>query len=264
MTFDVEDDSWLRDSYVFSFPVRHVQTELTRAPADRLLAELVAASDKCIPLSEARLPYRDVRRKICSIHLILNAQGLIAPRFRESRTPRVNSKGQCTREEDWDISNDRQLIDLHWLYCRWTEDEGHRLDHVNRKWREIFSGCEFNFQMAERFVSRVGRASVKAGELGLMVSEQRQLSTIQDESVRQRWSRINKRRGAVMGKLRERAVSNRQLRPRVPEWADCWVAGQLADGKPCDACEIYRFMTGKTVSHALMSKRLKTMSALKL
>ncbi len=83
----------------------------SRESAD-LLAELAGFRDKVEASSKtAYLPFRE---SICAISLVLNEQGKIGPRFRESVTGNFN-KGRPASAEDVLIANDRRVIDLHWL-----------------------------------------------------------------------------------------------------------------------------------------------------
>lgn len=243
----------------YSFPLRSPREGLSKAAPDRLVQRLGGLSYERIPLSTELRPYRQVRKQVCALSLALNEQGVIAPRFRDMRKP-YTRKGKVCTEEGRDISNDRQIIDLHWLHCRWRECGGPP-PPIKKKWRLMFAGEELDFWLAEAFVTTVGRTDRKVGDLCLSPTEQWQLSTLQSEAIRRHAARIEQEIGRLFGALRDQARNNRQLGQHVEDWAKCWVAGQIAGGSPSESCRFYGFMTGEKISRQLMNKRLKKIAA---
>lgn len=64
-----------------------------------------------------RCPYLEVRGELCAISILLNERGDYAPRMRSMRIPESRKNSRTTYPADEHaLSNDRQVIDLHWLY----------------------------------------------------------------------------------------------------------------------------------------------------
>jgi hypothetical protein len=252
-----EDDRSLWSPY--AFPIRAPRHGLSNAQVDKLAQKLADLSYERVPGTTELRPYREVRQRLCALSLALNEQGVIAPRFREMRKP-YTVRGKVRTEEARDVSNDRQIIDLHWLHCRWRESRA-TPPTIKKKWRSMFGGEELDFRLAEAFVTTVGSADGKVGDLCLSPTEQWQLSTLQSEAIRRHARRIEEQLGKLVGVLRDESRRNPQLAEHIEDWAKCWFVGQIARGSPSEGCRFYRFMTGEKISRQLMNKRLKKMAA---
>jgi hypothetical protein len=133
-----------------------------------------------------RSSYFEARDELCAISILLNERGDYAPRARGMRVP-VAPRKSTTKNPvaEHALSNDRQVIDLHWLYCR-------QLPVIDSPGYEgmLNSGLPFDWHRASNFVNRVGTMEKKANLLGLTEYAQLQLAAIQSKSVSDRWVTI--------------------------------------------------------------------------
>lgn len=151
------------------------------------------------------------RRKYLASHFIANEKGLAAPAFRQMVTQRSH---QSLTEEQELISRDRQLIDIHYLYCH------HRNDLKLKKNDETVSfldrnSKEFDDYRARAFVCIGARKFIKTGNmLGIPESVQLRLSYYQSDAVRKRVTRANEKAQELSSNLRDYArTSKSRLKP---------------------------------------------------
>jgi hypothetical protein len=103
-------------------------------------------------------PYFEVRDELCAISLLLNERGDYAPRVRYMRVPpSVRKLSTKYTADEQALSNDRQIIDLHWLYLK-------QVPVVDVPGYEgmLDTGLEFDWLRTSLFVARVGSTEKKA------------------------------------------------------------------------------------------------------
>ena len=137
------------------------------------------------PIAGGLVTYKTIRPFFCAAGMELNERGYIAPRFRPDRIP--PPKGEHWSSDDTDLSNDRQVLDLHWLFCqkRPTNIE-------NLALRELFEATEFNFDLASQIITTMGTAETKVDALGIDIPTQWELASIQTKTIRSKWGDIRK------------------------------------------------------------------------
>ena len=183
------------------------------------------------------LSYGDIRVWWCLINVRLNELGLDFPAFRPNRRPAKPAGGYTG--DDTLLTNDRQLIDLHWLWHSGspvTPKPKHRTIFDTRPHPE--TGAEaFDWELAAHFVGRVGAVKTKLEDLKLHEDEQFPLMALRSDAVKQRQADILKRCAELEGVLRRQAARrNSRLDPvTIPDWIQDYVALRLAEGSPTEA-----------------------------
>lgn len=195
--------------------------------------------------------YAEIRVEFCALSIEMNRRTLMAPRFRrQPKYPKITSK---RRPGDDLASNDRQVIDLHWLRCRHFEAACLRAPY-----KRLFSGTTFDFDLASEFVSKMGSASDKADEyLALARHEQLELAVIQSDAIRQEFANLfngstdanGKKIGATRPKafqrIKDHIHRNHRLHGHARTYIDLWVARELVGDSPTRVREFLKLMTGK-------------------
>lgn len=180
--------------------------------------------------------YAAIRAEFCALSIEMNRRKLMAPRFRpQPKCPRNES---ARKASDKLASNDRQVIDLHWLKCR-----GFKNANLRSPYKKLFSDAVFDFGLATEFVTKTGRVSVKADEiLHLTRHEQLELAVIQSDAVRREFAilqtgftdpnsgiRTPARRIAITQRIKTAAHKNPRLRGQIQAYETLWLARELAD-----------------------------------
>src|SRR3954464_879948 len=123
-----------------------------------------------------RVSARRIRRfAVCAISLELTLRGGCCPGFRPMR--KVLGPKQLSDDEKR-LSNDRQVLDLHWLWRNRRVKGG--------IYHESLHAEQFSFDWAADFVSRRGSAAQKAKALALAETDQLLLAVIQTRAVAER------------------------------------------------------------------------------
>jgi len=181
------------------------------------------------------LQYSEIRIWWCLINLRLNELGYCTPGFRPNR--RV-VRGSAYTGEDTLLTNDRQMIDLHWLW------QSGAAVLPKPKHRALFNsvypetGAEyFPWHLAERFVGLVGSIDKKLEDLKLHEDDQLPLMALCRDVVKKRREDMVNRGETLRGALMRRASRPRSRlnRGAISEWVKDYVALRVADGKPGDA-----------------------------
>lgn len=202
-----------------------------------------------------RCPYFEVRGELCAISILLNERGDYAPRMRSMRVPisRKNSRTTYPADEHA-LSNDRQVIDLHWLYRQQVSviDTPGYEGMLNPEWA-------FDWLRASNFVNRVGATEKKANLLGLTEYAQLQLAAIQSKAVSDRWGTIREglRKQQEVILTSANAPSSRLSAEVIRRLPDIYLAAGVARGSPGLAAEAYRWIAGGEISVKVMSRRLQ-------
>lgn len=184
----VSTDTTVSLKISYRFP--HEDADTCRAKEyfqERLSANLAGVLDKLMGVDNAGMPYRKLRPVFIAVNLILNERGVFPPRFRSTRKMPRRSVAMKWSEDESLLSNDRQVLDLHWLACTGRDVI------PSKKWESLFSSGQLNFEAAERFVATVGAVDNKLEELRLIDEEMWGLAVLQTKAMRQRWSELEKR-----------------------------------------------------------------------
>jgi hypothetical protein len=121
--------------------------------------------------------YLDIRDRFCAVNLVLNEKNLIAPAFRPFRRL-LNNKGLS--HEDSLLGCDRQVIDLHYLFC----NHHGRPKPSDNEYKSLFISDEFDYKLASSFASKNWSANHKAGKtLRLTTGLQKELAVLKEKSV---------------------------------------------------------------------------------
>ncbi|MBK9445777.1 MAG: hypothetical protein IPO00_06630 [Betaproteobacteria bacterium] len=122
---------------------------------DELLGMLKKLTTKTVVATGEMPPYTRVRPFVIAISMILNERQVCPPRFRPKRKVGRISKGIKWDGESSMLSNDRQVLDLHWLACSGSDVQ------PSGKWASLFSADGLNFNLASEFVATVGETATK-------------------------------------------------------------------------------------------------------
>ena len=145
------------------------------------------------------------------------------------------------------LSNDRQVIDLHWL---WRNQRVKADIH-----RQRLLAAQFPFDWAADFVSRQGSGALKAKVLALAETDQLLLAVIQTRAVAERRRAIQNAIEATWQVIANIASSpaSRLSSEAVAQLQSIHIALRIARGSPALACEVLLAMTGEVVAPRAMS-----------
>jgi len=200
-----------------------------------------------------KLDYFLVRNELCAISLLLNETGAIAPRFRPIRSlpkePGEYGQAEAT------LSNDRQVIDLHWAYSR---------NMICSQPKGYAGLCDstkpFDWDKASQYVRLAGRAARKASMLGLSEEDQLQLGIIQTGAVSKRWRRIQLAVEQNVSQIRTlySEPGSRFPKPNLLLAPQIYMALLIAKGSASAAKQIYPLITGRDEISLDVFKRCAT------
>lgn len=191
------------------------------------------------------------------ISIELNGRG-IAPYFRDAKSGVFSKSGLTTQQKV--ESNDRQVIDLHWLYTNHKKVIKTRNEFI----REIFSKTEFDFTIASKFVRQPMKVDDKIKKLGISSQIQAELLTIKSSSIRKlQFATTRKAEHAEM-LLRDRMQNPRSRFPVSKFNASCaaFKCLSLGNGSLTTAAYYWNFMLtdklfGETELYEFMNNRKK-------
>lgn len=212
-----------------------LRSKLEKLSEKRLLQVLGVASDRHRDFDG--LEKFGSRREIrVTAHILLNERG-VAPEFRDAKSG-VTHRAKYSPEEAQE-SNDRQVIDLHWLYLN------HR-DAIKPKpiIKGLFKEGKFDFDDASSFVSAGGRVSTKINNLGIPTRVQKLLLTLRDEEVYKRQKFIRAKTDKVGGILNDRInePSSRLPEKDLEPMCAAFRCLLMADGSPTDAAVYWQLL----------------------
>jgi hypothetical protein len=195
-----------------------------------------------------RRRYGDIRLPVCAINLELNLRGGCSP---NSRPMRKVPRSRDLTEDEKLLSNDRQVLDLHWLHCRRAVTAGIH--------RDRFRAEQLDFDWASDFAQRGGTVERKAIALQLKEADQLLLACIQSRTVAERRRTlqvgVESARQAITDIARTPAS---RLSPQDMErLLNIHVALRIARGAVALACELLLAMTGEIVTGKTMSAKKK-------
>lgn len=221
---------------------------------DILLAELRESTGPWNSKGDA-VSYRTVRQRSCAIAIEINrrarTQPQVAPRFRPERRP----THECITLEDRALSCDRQIIDLHWLWCT-----GHHKIPDSREYVGLFQGEEFDFQLASKFACEKWTFARKAECLGLDAQTEWQLAAIQSRAFQKKWDTIWKGRRGIERRFLDSLAARRASKGHVDEWLQLWTVYRMVGESPERIRQLLPFVSGQPAKDPSgISKRLKRM-----
>lgn len=207
--------------------------------------------------------YLAVRSEYVGINMALNSLAMSgdvtapAPRFRPRKKPRPCFAGHDYPVSDSFLSNDTQLLDMHWHYC------GGRRSAKDNLADSAFSGDTFNFEAASEFVVRRGTTRLKCKVLELAPEEEWASAALQSEATRKQWKLIEKENMRLRRELRTIARRDRYVSGNEEDWADLLLAYQIEIAIVKTApnqdriAEWYRQLSGKPLTRQTVGKKLK-------
>lgn len=191
--------------------------------------------------------YPSIRERFCAYNIALSNRKEKAPYLRphiDGGKPKLTER----KPEHNTLTNDLQVIDLHWL---WNDE----YQPASDKWARIFSDS-FDFQHATRFVTTVGAAKNKAGELGLSRSEMLRLQILRNESARLRFKAIRDLMNSAKSKIRAALADRRSRQLCTPvEMSNTCHALLLADLDVHIAIKISKQDFGLNLNQSVMTRR---------
>lgn len=195
--------------------------------------------------------YEDVRSQYIEVNKALNVKGTIPPRFRPSLS--AGSRAGTDRDRDVNlISNDHQVLDLHWLSLNCGFDQA-REKWIPDRWHGLFVG-ELDYEIAQVFAGKGGSSKLKASEiLRLTEEEQFQLRSIQSEATRSWWRHHRANQEQVRAAVLSGQIKNAKLRGCEKTWPNAWLAIQCADRAGLSAVIWYEMITGDQLSASTIS-----------
>jgi hypothetical protein len=243
-------------SYTFPEVISNAVT--LRALAD---AELHAKLDDLCHAKRlgARETYSAIREEVCAIAIAMNMQGLRAPRFRRMR--KVTPLGAAALDEQL-LSNDRKMIDLHWLHCHGERREVHDPD-----FRKLLATADFDFTLASEFCSRKWKTESRVVNILVLTDfEQWQLSALVASGVHKQAAHLEMAAKGVEKRLREIATARTQLRAQVVPLTALWKASEICKGMTATdrlVGQFYSWQLGeKPLAKSTLSKKLKLLEEL--
>ena len=193
--------------------------------------------------------YPSIRERFCAYNIALNDRNKKAPHLR----PHIdggNPKASERKPEHNILTNDLQIIDLHWL---WSD----KYQPASDKWAGIF-GSSFDFQQANRFVTTVGAVKNKVNELGLSRGEMLPLRILRGESARSRTKAIRDLMDSAKGKIRAALKDPRSRQTYTAlEMSNICYALLLADLDVHAAIKIAKQNFGLDLNQSGMTRRKK-------
>jgi len=219
-------------------------------PSTTLLKLLREISFDRMDADGSRCSYSEVRSKVCLLNALLNIKGEIAPAYRDMRGAPMRSKVAYSHDNHL-ISNDRQVLDLHWVHCRGWNTEmipGHQQMQDKSQ--------PFKWSLASKFVNVAGSTTRKADFLRLTELEEMQLCSMVSQKTRTRRKTIQRKwehhiRDVKTSIAAPGSKYSDEMKDSMPEIYRAILIGR---GNGSSACEAYAFMTGKSIPRKTMAR----------
>lgn len=197
------------------------------------------------------LPYGVIRPWWCLLNVRLNELAMDCPAFRPNRRPAKREAGYSG--DDTLLTNDRQMIDLHWLWHSGAPVT------PKPKHRKLFDAETFDWQMAARLTGFLGSVANKLEDLRLNEDDQLPLMALRCDAVRLRQVDLMKRGEELEAVLRRVAgrTASRLDPHQIPDWIKDYIALRLAEGSPTEAVDVRTRLYGESfdVRHLTNRKR---------
>lgn len=251
-------------SYSFLLTNEEVLCIMDKASAktsNSILEKLQESSFEKYDESGARIAYTDIRKYILTCSIMLNFKGEIAPRFRHMRKPIRPGVGRSYPIEHSLLSNDRQVIDLHWIQCQKLQ-----ANEING-YKGLFDVDKpFDFETASVFVNKAGSLARKSELLGLSELEQFQLASIESTAVKTRWNTIRSNCDKNQSALKDLFSSSRsRFSPeKLKHIPDIHKSILIARGSASNALKIFRLMTGLSEEYKTFQRHVTRFKEAKL
>lgn len=201
-------------------------------------------------LKEHDVPYTGLgRKKFCMLCLALIEHG-ISPGLLGLRSS-VNRPTNLSPEQ-MDESNDRQVLDLYWLFL-------HRKAAVIPKdsdFRGLFEAEKFDFDWASQLIARKGLVTYKVKKLTLYQGLEIELMVLRTsatrvllETQRHRSNQLEKFLSARAGK-----PGSKIDRADIPKYLMEFKCLDLGEGSPVRSAQLWSMMTGEPVTPQLKER----------
>jgi hypothetical protein len=237
------------DEYLSTYKFPFTQEQLLRlekkidaSTSEYYLTTIKELSFDSFDANGHKLPYSEIRKRVVLSSIMLNIKGEVAPRFRQMRSP-APKIGAFYPPDQSLLSNDRQMIDLHWIYCQ--ELNASNIPGYNG----LFDITKpFDLIEATKFVNVAGTAERKSDLLGLPEFEQLQLTSMQSPKVKTRWQTIVKNCERNQSKIKDlfTGIHSKYKKETIKIVPDIYKAILIARGSPTHALKIFGLMTGRT------------------
>lgn len=219
----------------YEFPTIALEEYLAKfrnAPKSSLVAKVLGLT----PSPNKTDNYLDNRAAYCALGIHLNETGLIAPAFRPVK--RLNKAKNLTAEEEI-LGLDRQVIDLHYLFCQHRPE----IRPTDDEFKRLFSDPEFDYQLAADFAQRKWTKENKARKsLGLPEHLQYEMAVLRERRVADHMRSVLQQSAEIRVQLRDLAnISTSRLDPKsIDERVEEFICLKLAEGSPKDAVRFLR------------------------
>jgi len=200
----------------------------------------------------------DTRVKYLAMHFVANEQGQTAPAYRDMLNVK-NHKNLSKIEEI--IGRDRQLIDVHYLFCQHRS----RIHASESIFNALFDEEVelFDWLLACDFVSMRTSAKTKADKMLAIPNDvQLELNTLRSETIRTKRHYLNDRRQLLTKRLFEQQgkSSSRMSQAKARVMAEGILPLLFAAGSPTKAVEYKRLMNGRELNKEERLAEVKQMS----
>lgn len=222
-TTKISDIALVNYSFV-GFDLRSAYASMSNKDLE---AELTKLCDHTYNHSSPQLSYFEVRDRYCAINMLMNERRLLPPRFRSKCMGKKFVPGMEWSKESKYQSNDRKIIDLHWLHSNGITD---KLDDI--EFRDLLSVEKFDFLKASGFVQKNWKSETRVQKILVLANHaQLQLAILSSTEVNDRWDDLRSKSKAILRTLRNAASSKPRLTSAVVEdFKLLWLAESLCDG----------------------------------
>ncbi len=234
-------------SSVYRFPDQEddyvEQLAKARDMADEELLDAFAALSDA---ARSGSSYASLRPRWCALATVLNERQVLPPVLRAKLSVPVKRKHET--KDQTNASNDRQVLDLHWLHCTGFQP-------CDPRWEKILSG-DFDFPGASEFVRTMGSGANKAKTLGLARKDMLLLAVLCDDATRKRQTAIRNQTEDRIGHIRDAMLSaGCRLGCSEKDMANISHALQLADQDVVQAVRVLHQCSRMKIDKQTMARR---------
>lgn len=224
-------------------------------------SDLTATLDRLLTQRDSDgglVPYHVLRRRYCALSEVMNHRGIVPPRFRPKRSIPKLPAGAKHDPNDTLMMRDRQVIDLHWLYCRGKRDQ-----LADRKYADLFAGDELDFKLAADLATKTWSLNSKVFKvLNLLSYDEWQMAYLRSKETDDTWRNAFTTMNTTIDKrLRNQAVKTPSLRPHIADLKSLWVAQKVAgDLGQRVVAEVHGWLSGSApLAASTLSAKLRRM-----
>jgi hypothetical protein len=210
--------------------------------------------------------YFKIRVQYCRIQIELNTRvrenpaDIKCPKFRAKRKLPYAFSGYDYEIADSYLSNDTQIIAMHWHYCR-----GRRLA-IEKFAKNVYSGEVFDYKAAANFVVTGGYATKKVKMIGLDLDERWESGSFDDEKMREQLKSIEAYVIKARSRLKHLSRRNPQIKNSINVWCDLLKSmlievicgGSKDDLSPNQVAKKYQVITGEKISRQAARAKMKS------